>query len=122
MMGFFSKKEDTRYVKEFDAALLNVNSLARQFRELHFQSIKHFGRSFEKEKTPADLENERLLFERHLDVLQKLKFNADVMVDEAFKLLRNETALTEKDRVELRKLLHPPAAKTELRIRRKNKH
>jgi len=115
-MGFFSKKEDTRYVKEFDTALSNVDSLARQFRDIHFQSIAHFDKSFQKEKTGADLENERLLFEKHLDVLQKLKFNSDLMIDEAFKLVRNETMLTEKDRVELRKLLQP---KTELKVSKK---
>jgi hypothetical protein len=121
MMGFFSKKEDTRYVKEFDAALSNVDSLARQFRDIHFQSIAHFDKSFQKEKTPADLENERLLFEKHLEVLQKLKFNSDLMIDEAFKLVRNETMLTEKDRVELRKLLQPKSEKTDIKVSKKKK-
>jgi hypothetical protein len=121
MMGFFSKKEDTRYVKEFDAALSNVDSLARQFRDIHFQSIEHFDKSFQKENTPADLENERLLFEKHLDVLQKLKFNSDLMIDEAFKLVRNETMLTEKDRVELRKLLQPKSEKTDIKVSKKKK-
>lgn len=120
-MGFFSKKEDTRYVKEFDAALSNVDSLARQFRDIHFQSIAHFDKSFQKEKTPADLENERLLFEKHLEVLQKLKFNSDLMIDEAFKLVRNETMLTEKDRVELRKLLQPKSEKTDIKVSKKKK-
>lgn len=104
-MGIFSKKEDTRYVKEFDTALSDITELAKQFREIHFESIEHFESHFQREKTPRDLEKERILFDRHLDVLQKLKFNTDLMLDEAFKLVRNETALTETDRIALRKLI-----------------
>jgi len=108
-MGFFKKSEDTRYVKEFDTALSNINEFAKQFRDIHFESIEHFEKSFQKEKSVNDLEKERMLFDKHLDVLQRLKFNSDVMIDEAFKLVRNESALTEKDREDLRKLLQPKA-------------
>jgi hypothetical protein len=106
-MGLFSKKEDTRYVNEFDAALTNINALAKQFRDIHFESLTFFDKNFKKEKDPKDLEKERVLFETHLDILQKLKFQSDLMLDEAFKIVRNETALTEKDRQELRKIFQP---------------
>lgn len=104
-MGLFSKKEDTRYIKEFDDALSQVNALAKQFRDSHFSSLSLFEKNFQKAKSPSDLQKERELFESHLDVLQKLKFQADLLIDEAFKIVRNETALTEKDRVELKRLL-----------------
>jgi hypothetical protein len=120
-MGWLSKKEDTRYVKEFDSALSNINSLAKQFREAHFESIEHFQKSFQKEKSASDMERERLLFEKHLDILQKLKFNSDLLVDEAFKLVRNESALTEKDRADLRKMLAPPSAPTNITVGKKKK-
>lgn len=121
-MGLFSKKEDKRYIQEFDDALSKINELAHQFRDAHFDSLAFFDRNFEKEKSESDLEKERDLFERHLEVLQKLKFNADVLVDEAFKLVRNEVALTEKDRQELKKLLaSTPLQKTEIKVNNKGK-
>jgi hypothetical protein len=104
-MGIFSKKEDTRYVNEFDSALTNINALAKQFRDVHFESLNLFDKNFKKEKSETDLEKERILFENHLDILQKLKFQSDLLLDEAFKIVRNETALTEKDRQELRRIL-----------------
>ncbi len=104
-MGLFSRKEDTKYIKEFDSSLGEILSLAKKFRELHFSSIELFEKNFSESKTPDDLEKERMLFEKHLDILQKLKFQADLLVDEAFKLVRSETALTEADRMELRKIL-----------------
>lgn len=120
-MGFFSKKEDTRYVKDFDESLAKIGSLARQFREAHFDSLELFEKNFKKEKTPGDLEKERLLFERHLDILQKLKFSSDLLIDEAFKLVRNESALTEKDRDELRKILMKKSEPTNIKVSRQKK-
>jgi hypothetical protein len=121
-MGLFSKKEDTRYIKEFDTALSNLNEFSKQFRESHFESVNLFDKSFKKEKTPADLEKERVLFEKHLDILQKLKFQSDLLVDEAFKIVRNETALTEKDREALRKLLQPKkTAPTNIKVSKTKK-
>ncbi len=117
-MGLFSKKEDTRYIKEFDEALANINSLAKDFREKHFESISLFQKNFEKKKSGSDLEKEREVFEDHLEVLQKLKFNADNLIDEAVKLVRNETALTEKDRAELRKLLERKSP-TNIQVKKK---
>jgi hypothetical protein len=117
-MGIFSKKEDTRYIKEFDQTLVNIESLSRQFRDAHFESISLFENNFQKEKSASDLEKERLLFERHLEILQKLKFQTDLLIDEAFKLVRNETALTEKDRVELRKLLMKKSEPTDIKVSR----
>ncbi|MBW2964430.1 hypothetical protein KY363_03130 [Candidatus Woesearchaeota archaeon] len=114
-MGLFSKKEDTRYVKEFDVALLEINALAKQFRDIHFESLEMFDRNFKKEKTPQELEKERMIFERHLEVLQKLRFQADILFDEAFRLVRNETALTEKDRQELHRLMEP-REKTSIKV------
>lgn len=104
-MGLFSKKEDTRYIKEFDDALAELNSFAAKFRDSHFESLEMFEKNFRKEKSPSDFHKERELFEQHLDTLQKLKFYSDVVIDEAVKIVRNETALTEKDRVEIRKIL-----------------
>jgi|GEM_PF-3426721 len=115
-MGIFSKKEDLRYIKEFDNSLYEINALAGKFRELHFESLDTFNANFEKEKGFSDLEKERVLFEKHLDVLQKLKLNADLLLDEAFKLVRNETVLTEKDRVELRKLLQQKLEPTSISV------
>ena len=63
--------------------------------------------SYSYEIGNADLEKERVLFENHLDILQKLKFQSDLLLDEAFKIVRNETALTEKDRQELRRIFEP---------------
>jgi hypothetical protein len=121
-MAWFSKKEDTRYINEFDAALSNLNELARQFRDSHFESLEMFDKNFKKEKGTSDLEKERLLFDKHLDILQKMKFNSDLLVDEAFKIVRNETALTEKDRNELRKIIQPTSvAKTGLKVSKKGK-
>jgi len=117
-MAWFSKKEDTRYIKEFDDALTNLNALAKQFRESHFDSIDFFQKNFEKQKSPTDFQKERELFENHMEILQKIKFNADIMVDEALKLVRNETALTEKDRTELRKIMAPtPATRIQVKKR-----
>jgi hypothetical protein len=120
-MGIFSKKEDTRYIKEFDVALSNINSLAKQFRDAHFESIAMFERNFQKEKSASDLEKERMLFERHLDTLQKLKFQSDLLIDEAFKLVRNETALTEKDRAELKKILMKKPEQTNIKVSKSKK-
>ena len=104
-MAIFSKKEDTRYVKEFDTALDNIDFLGKEFREIHFRSITAFEDNFQKEKSARDLEKERLLFEKHLGVLQKLKHQTDVLLDEALKIVRNETALTERDRDSLHKMM-----------------
>jgi hypothetical protein len=120
-MGIFSKKEDTRYIKEFDVALNNMNSLAKEFRDAHFDSIGLFEKNFQKEKSASDLEKERIIFEKHLETLQKLKFQSDLLIDEAFKLVRNETALTEKDRVELRKLLMKKSEPTKITISKSKK-
>ncbi|MFC1741440.1 hypothetical protein ACFL3V_02805 [Nanoarchaeota archaeon] len=106
-MGLFSKKEDTRYIKEFDTALQGINAISTQFREAHFQSLEMFQKNFEKEKTSEEFEKERLLFERHMDMLKQLKLNTDIMVEEAFKIVRNETALTEKDRKQLHSIMEP---------------
>ena len=108
-MGLFSKKEDTRYIKEFDDALANLNDLAAKFRDSHFASLEMFDKNFKKEKSSSDFHKERELFEEHLEILQKMKFNSDVLIDEALKIVRNETALTEKDRVEIRKILEKKA-------------
>ena len=115
-MGFFSKKEDTRYIKEFDSALANINSLSNDFRNAHFESVELFEKNFQKEKSASDFDRERMLFERHLEVLQKLKFQSDLLIDEAFKLVRNETMLTEKDRIELRKILAKKAEPTNIKV------
>ena len=121
-MGSFSKKEYTRYIKEFDAALSNIDTLAKQFREFHFEALDLFEKSFKKEKTAKDLESERALFEKHLEVLQKLKFQSDLLVDEAFKIVRNETALTEKDRAELKKVLQPKReSPTSISVKKKSR-
>ncbi|MFH1064805.1 MAG: hypothetical protein V1729_07000 [Candidatus Woesearchaeota archaeon] len=117
-MGLFSKKEDTRYVKEFDNALHSIDSLAKEFRESHFASLTMFGANFRKDKDASDLEKERKLFERHMEVLQKLKFQTDLLVDEAFKIVRNESALTEKDRQELMKIM-APKPKTGIKVPKK---
>jgi len=119
-MALFSKKEDTRYVKEFDDSLSKINDLAKEFRDVHFESVKLFEKSFKKEKRTADLEKERALFEQHLEILQKLKFYSDLLVDEALKIVRNETALTEKDRQELRKIIEKKAVpKTKIKVSKK---
>jgi hypothetical protein len=121
-MAFFSKKEDKRYIQEFDDALSNINELAQQFRDAHFDSLAFFERNFEKEKSGSDLEKERDLFEKHLEVLQKLKLNTDILIDESFKLVRNEVALTEKDRQDLKKLLEStPLQKTKIKVNKKGK-
>jgi hypothetical protein len=106
-MGLFSKKEDTRYIKEFDTALSNINLIAGEFRQVHFDSIELFDKNFKKEKSADDLQKERVLFENHLSLLQKLKFQTDILVDESLKIVRNETALTEKDRQEMRRIFEP---------------
>ncbi|NQU79402.1 hypothetical protein HQ545_06565 [Candidatus Woesearchaeota archaeon] len=106
-MSLFSKKVDTLYVKEFDNAITNINSFASKFHELHVASLKSFQDNFKKEKGTAELEKERARFEKQLDILQKLKFNCDLLLDESVKMLRNETALTEKDRVDLRNITRP---------------
>ncbi|MBU2561838.1 MAG: hypothetical protein KKD17_06070 [Nanoarchaeota archaeon] len=119
-MAWFSKKEDTRYIKEFDDALLQIDALAKQFRDSHFDSLALFEKNFQKEKSPSDLQKERELFESHLDVLQKLKFQTDLLIDEAFKIVRNETALTEKDRVEMKRMLQPGGSqKTGIKVGKK---
>jgi len=118
-MGLFSKKEDTRYVKEFDSALSSITTLADDFRKSHFESLKMFSANFKKEKNASDLEKERKLFERHMDVLQKLKFQTDLLVDEAFKLVRNESALTDKDRQELLKIM-VTKPKTSIKVSKKD--
>ena len=121
-MGFFSKKEDKRYIQEFDDALSKINEFAQQFRDAHFDSLAFFGKNFEKEKSKSDLEKERDLFEKHLEIFQKLKFNTDTLIDEAFKLVRNEVALTEKDRQELKKLLEStPLHHTNITVNKKGK-
>ncbi len=104
-MSFFSKKEDMQYIKEFDTALTKINLFAKEFREIHFQSLEAFEKNFEKEKSSNEFMKERQLFESHLKLLQDLKVQTDLLIDEAFKLVRNETALTEKDRVELKKII-----------------
>ncbi|MBW2971804.1 hypothetical protein KY359_02095 [Candidatus Woesearchaeota archaeon] len=118
-MGWFSKKEDTRYIQEFDSALSQINAFAKQFRDSHFQSLELFDKNFQKEKSASDLQKERELFESHLDVLQKLKFNCDLLIDESLKIVRNETALTEKDRVELKKMLQPASRPTKISVSKK---
>ncbi len=119
-MSLFSKKEDTRYIKEFDSALDSINTIAKEFRESHFETLKMFGNNFKKEKGRSDLEKERKLFERHMEVLQKLKFQTDFLVDEAFKLVRNESALTDKDREELLKIM-APKPKTGIKVAKKDR-
>ena len=121
-MGLFSKKEDTRHIKEFDDHLSSVNDLAEKFRDVHFDSVELFEKNFKKEKSASDFEKERAMFERHLEILQKLKFSSDMLVDEAFKIVRNESALTEKDRAEIRKILESksvPATKIKVGKKRK---
>ena len=120
-MGLFSRKDDTRYLAEFDDSLSNINGLAKQFREVHFESVELFEKNFKKEKTVSDMEKERALFEKHLDILQKLKFYSDLLIDEAFKIVRNESALTEKDRQELQKLLEKRAVPTSIKVGKKRK-
>jgi hypothetical protein len=115
-MGLFSKKEDTKHIKEFDVALSNLNTLARKFRVLHFESLGHFGKNFEVQKTPEQLQKERVVFEAHLDVLQQLKLESDRLMSEAFKLVRDETLLTEQDRAEIQKLIAPPRVPTGLKL------
>lgn len=107
-MGLFSSKEDTRYIAEFDAALKKINSLSADFRQLHFLSLSMIDKNFQKEKSRRDLEKERKLFEQHLDTLQKMKHQTDILLDEAIKIVRNESAITERDRDELHKLLSVP--------------
>lgn len=120
-MGLFSKKEDTRHIKEFDDVLSNMNMLAKEFRLTHFESTEFFEQNFKKEKTASDLEKERTLFERHLEILDKLKFNSDMLVDEAFKIVRNESALTEKDRQELDKILEKKTPRITIKVRKKGR-
>jgi adenylate kinase len=120
-MGLFSRKEDTRHIKEFDDYLHDIHELAKQFREVHFGSVELFERNFKKEKTVSDMEKERALFEKHLDILQKLKFNSDLLIDEAFKIVRNESALTEKDRQELAKILEKKAVPTRISVGKKKR-
>jgi hypothetical protein len=118
-MGLFSKKEDTKHIKDFDIALSNLDTLAKKFRVLHFQSLEKFDSNFDKAKTPADIQKERVLFEAHLDILQQLRLEADHLVDEAFKLVRDETTLTEKDRVEIRKIIAPNRDPTKIQMKAK---
>lgn len=120
-MGLFSRKEDTKRIKEFDDYLSGINDLAEQFRSVHFDSIELFERNFKKEKTVSDIEKERAVFEKHLDILQKLKFNADMLVDEAFKIVRNESALTDKDRKELARLMEKRPSPTRIKVGGKKK-
>lgn len=120
-MGLFSRKEDTRYIKDFDDHLHNIYELARQFREVHFDSVELFEKNFKKEKTVSDMEKERATFEKHLDILQKLKFNSDMLIDEAFKIVRNESALTEKDRQELAKILEKKTVPTRISVGKKKR-
>jgi hypothetical protein len=116
-MGLFSKKEDTKNLKEFDIALDNLNALSKKFRALHFKSLEQFEKNFDKEKTSADLQKERVLFEAHLDILQQLRMEADKIVDEAFMLVRDENSLTEKDRLEIRKAIEPKRESTNIKVK-----
>lgn len=118
-MAFFSKKEeDIRYITEFDSALANINAISNDFRQVHFESLALFQKNFKAEKSPDDFQKERLLFENHLEILQKLKFQADTLLDEALKIVRNETALTEKDRAELQRIFLPKE-KTGIKVGKK---
>lgn len=119
-MGLFSKKEDTKHIKDFDIAFSNVQELAHKFRSVHFESLEIFEKNFQKEKSPGDLRKERELFETHMDILQQLKLETDNMMDEAFKILRNETALTEKDRIEIRKLINAKSPSTNIKVSKKD--
>jgi hypothetical protein len=104
-MGIFSKKEDKKYIQEFDAALSKINDLAARFRQKHFESLACFDDNFKKEKKESDFEKERIIFESHLELMQELKTQTDLLINEAVKIVRNFTDLTEKDRAELRKIL-----------------
>lgn len=104
-MGIFSKKEDKRYIKEFDDALSNINDIAARFRQKHFESVACFDDNFKKEKKESDFEKERIIFESHLELMQGLKAQTDILINEALKIVRNFTNLTEKDRAELKKIL-----------------
>ena len=117
-MSWFSKKKDTQYIEEFNSALSEINNLAENFRDSHLESVKLFEANFQKAKGPEDFEKERRLFEKHLDTLQQLKLQTDLLIDEAFKIVRNETALTERDRKELKKIIQP-AKKTSIKVKQK---
>lgn len=120
-MGLFSrKKEDTRHIADLDKALAEVNSFASRFRNVHFESLGRFEKNFRKEKSPADFQKERELFEQQLDILQKMKFYSDVVIDEAVRILRNETVLTEKDRIDIRKILEKKSP-TDIRVKSSRK-
>ena len=119
-MGLFSKKKDAKNIKDFDIALSNLNSMAQKFRSVHFSSVETFEKNFEKQKTEKDLQNERALFETHLELLQHLKLETDNLLDEALKIVRDETVLTERDRTELRKLLDSKrTASTNIKVKSK---
>ncbi len=123
-MGLFSKKvkkDDKILLKEFRSCLKEINSLADDFRLYHSKSMELFEHNFTKKKTAKDMEQERLLFEKQFDALQKLKFQTDLLVDEGFRLIRNEAVLTEKDRVDMKlKVPTPPKVVKKKTIRISN--
>ena len=118
-MGLFSKKEDTKHIKDFDMALANLNLFAQKFREVHFASLDQFEKNFQKEKTEHDLRKERAIFDSHLGLLDQMKRETDVLLDEAFKIVRSETMLTEKDRREIQKVLTTKTAPTSISMAKK---
>ncbi len=110
-MGWFTKKQkkaDKKISKEFDMILADLNDLARLFKLLHSKSLLAFEQNMHKKKTLEDLKAERLLFEKQYDVFYKLKHKTDLLIDEALRLIKNESVTTESDRVRMKENLEIP--------------